>query len=143
MTSLDFTSRPSLQSVVDQYDSMLKELETELSKAFADAQWREFQQGTSIEVEVPHAPGPVVNYSSAAWTTELSLRGADREKALSILSETGEKYGFAAPETLQNSDDHWEVTGTDQWGARYEFSSGKNTVLSYLTGLHLEQELRH
>lgn len=141
VSSIDFSSRPSLQSVVEKYDSMLQEMKSELSKVFPAASWSEFQQGTSIDVDVPGAPGQVVNYSSAAWVAELALRGDDRGKALKVLEEVGTRFGFAAPQTVKSADDHLEVTGTDQLGARYEFSSGAKTTLSYLTGLHLAEKL--
>ncbi|WP_394938549.1 LppA family lipoprotein [Psychromicrobium sp. YIM B11713] len=142
MSSIDFNSRPSLQAVVDKYDSMLERMKTELSAAFDGVQWTEFQQGTSIDVAVPGAPGQAVNYSSAAWVAELPLQGADRDKALQILSKVGADYGFAAPQTMQSNESHIEVTGSDALGARYELSSGSKTTLSYLSGLHLAQKLK-
>lgn len=141
VSSIDFGARPSLQTVVKKYDSMLSEMKSELSKNFAGIGWSEFQQGASINVDVPGAPGQAVNYSSAAWVAELALRGDDRTKALKVLEEVGARFGFAAPQIVKDADDHLEVIGTDQLGAHYEFSSGAKTTLSYVTGIHLAEEV--
>lgn len=136
---VDFGSRPTLSAAIEKYDSMLEEMKSEVSSSFGGVDWTEFQQGATIDVDTPRESAAVVNYSSAAWEANLAVRGDERDEALRVLDRVGSKYGFDDPQIVQESEDHFEVTGTDSLGAHYEFSSGNKTTLAYVTGLHLKE----
>lgn len=130
-------ARPTIDEITARYERMQAELRQRLVAEVGIAGWIKDSElsgsGCGSFPDVPTAESRRL----PAWYSPGNLPDARWSQALAIITEVTGNYGFAPPEIIVDRPNEHNVVGVDQYGASYDFGTGKNTVLGVSTGCHL------
>ncbi len=136
----DLVRRPSIENVHQRYSDMDARLQQQLSANFPWMRWEKIQDVNRAGCADFDAFKDVAEaWTLGIWGTEGSVPDADWPRAERIFADVTGEFGFAPPRTIVDRPTNHRVTTSDQYGATYNFGSGKRTSFSGNTGCHLPQ----
>lgn len=138
---LPLEERSSVEEARESLDEMTGEMREALTEEFPEGSWE-------IANDPGTAPGGeeyegmrAIAVSSALWGFDRSVAsGQDRERALAVVSEVGERHGFGTLEVYADHDDSFQAIAWNASGDNYRFGSQERTTLTYRTSPRLNAE---
>jgi hypothetical protein len=129
-------ARPTIDEITARYERMQAELRQRLVSEIGISEWVKRSELTGSGCgDFPDLPN-AESRSLGNWFSEGNLPDARWSQAQAIVTEVTGRYGFA-PDFIVNRPGSHTIIGIDQYGASYDFGTGKNTTLGVSTGCHL------
>ncbi|ATY13202.1 hypothetical protein CU254_24235 [Amycolatopsis sp. AA4] len=133
-------TRPTLDEAAARYEQLLATLRARMTADFKVEQWTE-EPGTAEYSGCAPQFAELTEKEAAKkflsrWYSPTSLL-ARWEQAKQVAREVAGGYGFTTVTLDTNQAGDAELTLTDKFGAQISVGSGKNTVISLITGCHL------
>ena len=135
-------ARPRMEQVLDSYEAMEREMIAAVEAELPGLQWQMDTEDVGMTQSLCNdgdLEGQEVDLATL-WATG-TLDPADWHRAVELVQEVGDRYGFTERSTVVDRPDDLEVVGEDQYGGRYRFGMAVNTILSVRTGCHLWETL--
>jgi hypothetical protein len=137
-------ARPRMEQVLDSYEAMEREMLAALGAELPGLAWRmdtdDIGMTRSLCTDAGLGDDAEEVDLATLWATG-TLNPADWPRAVEIVQEVGDRYGFTDHGTVVDRADDLEVVGEDEFGGRYRFGMAVNTILSVRTGCHLWETL--
>lgn len=129
--------RPSIEEISERYELMQQRLLDSLNTEVGPLSWAVSDPvSRTVCTEFPDvfdAESRVLE----SWRAPGNLPDAEWSRAVEIVQEVTEEYGFGEPEIIVNRSGDHEIIGNDQYGGVYQFRTSADTVLTVTTGCHL------
>ena len=135
-------ARPRMEQVLDSYEAMEREMIAAVEAELPGLQWRMDTEDVGMTQSLCNdgdLGGQEVDLATL-WAPG-TLAPADWPRAVELVQEVGDRYGFTERSTVVDEADDLEVVGEDEYGGRYRFGMAVNTILSVRTGCHLWERL--
>ncbi|WP_187365217.1 LppA family lipoprotein [Cellulosimicrobium cellulans] len=137
-------ARPRMEQVLDSYEAMEREMIAAVEAELPGLQWRMDTEDTGMTRSLCDGAGlddDAEEVDLATLWAPGTLAPADWPRAVELVQEVGDRYGFTERRTVVDEADDLEVVGEDEYGGRYRFGMAANTILSVRTGCHLWERL--
>lgn len=134
----ELMSRPSIEEASARYLEMLGRMRDALSAEFPWLQWVHNQDLNHAGCANFDSPDGEIQ-TLGIWSANGNLPDEQWPRAQQIADDISREYGFGPSRAIVDRPADHEVVGKDQFGATYEFGTGKRTVLSGGTDCHLPQ----
>ncbi|MGW1676569.1 LppA family lipoprotein [Saccharopolyspora sp. NPDC002376] len=126
--------RPSIEEISAQYGQLQQRLRDRLDHELGPLTWVKSEPLSRADCsDIPEAQ----IWALESWQVPDNLPDASWPRAVDIVRQLTREYGFDDPEIIVNRSGDHEITGNDEYGAVYRFSTSNRTVLSITTGCHL------
>ncbi|WP_243794059.1 LppA family lipoprotein [Saccharopolyspora gloriosae] len=136
----ELVRRPSIEEVHLRYSDMDARLKQQLSANFPWMHWERVQDvNRAACADFDAFKNVAESWTLGIWGTEGNMPDADWARAQQIFADVTGEFGFTPPRTIVDRSGNHRVTTADQYGATYNFGSGKRTSFSGETGCHLPQ----
>ncbi|MGW0892675.1 LppA family lipoprotein [Saccharopolyspora sp. NPDC002578] len=136
----ELVRRPSIEEVNQKYSDMDTRLQQQLSANFPWMRWEKIRDLNRAGCADFDAFKDVAEgWTLGVWGTEGNIPDTDWARAEQIFAEVSGEFGFTPPRTIVDRPADHEITSSDQYGATYNFGTGKRTTFSGSTGCHLPQ----
>lgn len=136
----ELMQRPSIEEIHQRYSEMDAKLKAELGTAFPWMQWMQVQGVNRAScADFDAYKDDAEGWTLDIWGTEGNIPDNEWPRAEQIFAKVTGEYGFTPPRVLADRPAQHDVTTSDQYGATYNFGSGKRTSFSGSTGCHLPQ----
>ncbi|MFB2581203.1 LppA family lipoprotein [Herbiconiux sp. P15] len=133
--------RPSLSTVVADYDEMLSEMRDAMSSAVPGGTWSEKTAAQTLVGDTAVAGDDAKVSISPRWSFDAPFpaAGEGREELIAELGRIGEAHGFSPIGVFVDRDDEVQAVADDEYGAEYRVGGVVNSTVTYTTGSHPEQ----
>lgn len=128
-------ARPTMAEITDRYERMQAELRQRLVDEIGISEWvKRSELSSSGCGDFPDVP-TAESRSLGIWGSEGNLPDDKWHRARVIVTEVTGRYGFTPDFVVDRPGSH-TIIGIDDYGASYDFGTGKNTSISVSTGCH-------
>jgi hypothetical protein len=137
-------ARPRMEQVLDSYEAMEREMIAAVEAELPGLAWRMDTEDIGMTRSLCDGAGlddDAEEVDLATLWAPGTLAPADWPRAVELVQEVGDRYGFTERSTVVDEADDLEVVGEDEYGGRYRFGMAVNTILSVRTGCHLWERL--
>ena len=131
--------RPSMESVLDRYEAMERDMVAALDEQLPGLTWEVNSGGLGLVragCADEDASDTAEEVSLLKHMAPGTLDPADWHRSVEVVQSVGERYGFDSVTTVVDRPDDLEIIGEDGFGGRYRFGMAVNTILSVTTGCH-------
>jgi len=133
--------RSSVEDARASLDEMTAQMRDALVAEFPEGSWEiANEQGTApggAEYEGMRA----ISLSSELWGFDRSVAsGQDRDRAVEVVSQIGERHGFGELQIYVEHDDSFQSIAWNASGDNYRFGSQERATLTYRTSPRLSAE---